>query len=267
MAKSQKGPSRVSTYPSKPAIGSPVWARQQCLNLLIEMDLGLASSSGDPEGIHKARVASKRLRALCHLLRRSHPGKSRRLSQAVGRYARALGGQRDQQVLLALAEHLQLDAPKDVRKALRAWSRHQASIPAPGGEQVKRIRRKIKRWQKRCQGWRLGKVSHKGLERAWRRTCSQEDKLVRRFAGNKPLDLHTWRKLSKRRLYQGQLLQPGRKQKQLKRRASQLGDWHDLEMLRLALTDNAELEHYLSLCQHKLLKQVSGQVLPTQELL
>jgi len=192
---------------------------------------------GDADGIHEARKACKKLRALLRLIRpflgRAYRAENLRLRDV----GRSLSAGRDATVIVETAQRLYADATGPLRAVPAALG------AAPqGGVSIEEARRLLATERHRIAEWRLANLSAGGLLvglLAGYRTARARYRDTRRRAT--PAALHEWRKQAKYHGYQCALIAPlwpgaaGARIRRLKQLSDALGWHHDLVVLAGAL--------------------------------
>ncbi|MDY6948602.1 MAG: CHAD domain-containing protein [Pseudomonadota bacterium] len=203
--------------------------------------------------IHDARKQLKKARAALRLLRDGiGPSAYRRENTALRDAARPLGVARDSKVLIAaldeLVEHhapasqaLKLDRFRRVLRKEQAAAR-QAITATLINEQRKALSEassRVERWRMSGEPWH---VIGGGIERVYR---GGKKAMQAAAASRTSEDLHAWRKQVKYLWHQLQILEPawpallGELAAQAHKLADQLGDDHDLAVLRGKISGNA----------------------------
>ncbi len=201
---------------------------------------GRESLAGEPtaSAVHETRKAVKRTRAALALLKRGLGSEQvELLDTALKEAARSIGPVRDADVLGALATemdlHLPVEAPHDreARVATASAALDQAEYLAGALDLVDLqpdllLRALARAWGKARKGYRKAKQSRQ------------------------PIDVHEWRKATKRLLYQVELLEslvPGLHgvAKLVDELQHQLGDHHDLHVLQDAAAGDATVSTML----------------------
>jgi len=191
-----------------------------------------------PSDVHGARKRCKKLRAMLRLLRGPLGDRYSPLNRGIRDAARALSGQRDDDVVAALCNKLHADAPE------MAWSTVPAALsPAaadgPRGDDAQAMLADIAR---QLDEEPLPVITPEdlalGLCNGYRRTRKRWRKAMVDPRDAAPL--HEWRKEVKYHMHNCQVLAPlwpalKRQRKELDRLADALGDHHDRFMLEQRL--------------------------------
>ena len=220
----------------------------------------LAIEPNDPrlaDHVHQVRKRMKMLRGLLRLMRYAMPAERyRQENVALRDAARALSGSRDAQVCIetfdslvpadALADSAAQLAP--VRDALVAAKERLLAEDEPkaAGDTTRQhldtARSELEAIRERLPGWRLTGKGFKavagGLEHVY---AKGRKAYAQAYASGSDRDFHEWRKQAKYHWYQVRLLRAlwpvamRARAKSLKALADQLGDDHDLTVLRAEL--------------------------------
>jgi CHAD domain-containing protein len=237
--------------------------------------LGRHVGSGDGagraarEGIHDARTALKRVRALIGMVA---PGVGRPARHACGEL-RALGRKlslvRDAEVLLATFDRVRRAVPRtrdpqltEARRTLEALLRErEAGVrPQQRGVSAKlaRARREVGRWAPNEDRWR---ALSPGLVNGYRR-CRRRMRAA--YADGTPEAFHAWRRAVKTHRYQMQALESlwptelEAQRRDLEKLGDLLGEEHDLAVLadtlreeRTCFADNDTCSHFLAALEQR----------------
>lgn len=198
-----------------------------------------------PSDVHGARKRCKKLRAMLRLLRAPLGERYSPLNRGIRDAARALSGQRDDDVVAELCNKLQADAPE------LAWNAVPGALPPAtasvdhgrdAGAMLTEIARQLD--EEPLPALTPEDLAH-GLCNGYRRTRKRWRKAMVDPSDATPL--HEWRKEVKYHLHNCALMAPlwpalKRRRKELDRLADALGDHHDRFMLeqRLKALDEAE---------------------------
>lgn len=202
-----------------------------------------------PFDIHGARKRCKKLRAMLRLLREPLGTRYASLNSSIRDAARALSGQRDDDVMAVLCRQLHKDAPE------LAWSDLPAALPAmdastTGFDDARALLHSV---DEQLADGGLPALTPEDLAAGLRNGYRRARKRWRRALQN-PKDaapLHEWRKEVKYHMHHCQLLTPlwpalKAQRKALDDLAEGLGDHHDRFMLEQRirnLGDGAKAEH------------------------
>ena len=230
-----------------------------------------AYPSPDPEGIHTARKAIKRLRALLRLLPKRPLGKQRyTLNRALRESANLLRPYRDREVLLhnltQWREPLRPTRSPVLCRALQTTQGSlQAGTPAPTGPAFENCRKVFKK-RMRSTAQDLAKLDLHGLrgatlQKAYAQRCKHTQACRQQFLSDpSAAALHQWRKRCKDQYYQMQLLRhwlalSTQSIQRIQRLEQQLGDLRDYDLAwertlalpkgALTLAERRSLRHYI----------------------
>lgn len=233
------------------ALGAGI--RRICLEYLDRASGALAHPEEGPEaGIHTARKAMKRVRAMIRLTRDIVGEEAYRNENAVLREAaRGLAGARDRTVLAATLDRLVIDhtlsLPAGAFSSLRA--RLASSEPddraAPRSREVidtlttlRACRRRFSSWAPEGPGMGMVPNGFAAVSPGLRRTYRQgRDRMRTAFEANDPVAFHLWRKSAKYLRYQLEAFEPAWPEvlepmaRATDRLAETLGDEHDFTVL------------------------------------
>jgi CHAD domain-containing protein len=204
--------------------------------------------------IHDARKQIKKARAALRLLRdATGPNSYRRENTALRDAARPLGVARDSKVLIAALDDLieryapatpslQLDKFRRVLRKEQAAARQAITVTLVNTQRrtLREVSSRIERWRMSGDEWQ---IIGGGLQRIYR-GGKKAMKVAARSRSSE--DLHDWRKQVKYLWHQLQILQPawpnllGELAAQAHKLADQLGDDHDLAVLRQKVSSNAD---------------------------
>ncbi|WP_269524963.1 CHAD domain-containing protein [Coraliomargarita parva] len=233
----------------------------------------------NPEGLHEARKAVKRLRALLRLLRGIVPDKERReIDQTLGKASRKLHHLRDREVLLDLLQQWNRELPlgrspvldRALSKLIHAIKSQPAALP--GEEECRllqeRFAQKLKQAGKRFHKLDLSSVNWKSLKKNLLNYEASKDK-ARQSCMEAPTEkhLHNWRKRLKDCFYQSIFLKERLELTDeylasIKAEESTLSDARDCDLARemlpplastcLTPTERRSLSHFLGKKQRAL---------------
>jgi CHAD domain-containing protein len=211
-------------------------------------------TGSDPEAVHDARVASRRLQqAVSAFFPKPRSGKARQLRRKARRVRRALGDWRNCDVLLDLVGRRQRRARREAKR--RAWEFVQAHLIERQGVASARARKKLLRqdtgdcvallrWlldHPPAGGARpLGQRLSASVRDAW---AEWQSALARAQDSRAVADLHAFRVATKDLRYRTELLhdlglEPMKSQlRWLAELQEALGAWHDREMLHQAVAE------------------------------
>jgi CHAD domain-containing protein len=221
---------------------------------LDQVERGLAELDGDDpdHGIHQVRKRCKKLRALVRLVRDTDEELYQRENAAFRDTARRASHLRDDAAMLesfdalcaAYEGHVELDSFQPVRAGLEA-GRDAASPDVDAAidamrDELDASKARIATWQFPETGF---EVIADGLARTYRRSRKRR---VDAYAAGTTEAFHEWRKRVKYHRYQVRLLQDlwtptlKARRRQLHALGEQLGDDHDLALLRARLHDDPD---------------------------
>jgi CHAD domain-containing protein len=211
-------------------------------------------AGGDPEAVHDARVASRRLQqAVSAFFPKPRTGKVRQLRRTPRRVRRALGEWRNCDVLLDLVERRQRRVRGEAKR--RAWELVRAYLLEKRTTEIARARKKLLRQgpgdyadlahrlveNRPADGAdTLMQRLHASVEDAW---AKWQSALARAQDTRAVADLHALRIATKELRYRTELLDdlaPGSMTPQLTWLADlqeALGTWHDRQLLRQAVAE------------------------------
>jgi CHAD domain-containing protein len=229
-------------------------------------------SNEDPvSAVHDARKAIKKSRSLLRLARGAMPAKQRRReNDALRRAARHLSAKRDSDVMLAtlgeLSERYAGQVPARTFKAIGrelgpARQRQNGHPGGPGAnaqavDELGQVRMRVDNWSISDRDWT-------GLDQGLTRSYARGRKAFKRARTTRSsTHLHDWRKRAKDLWYHSRLLAPTcgpairGQAKDAHKLADLLGDEHDLNVLRQALTRRdlavaADVDAVLTLIDHR----------------
>ncbi|WP_313054734.1 CHAD domain-containing protein [Pseudomonas lopnurensis] len=237
-------------YRIRPRRNAAKQVRKAALDRISEAMRALALPAAQrAEGVHQARKRFKELRALLRLMREPLGGAFARENRCVRDLGRALSESREATAMLeswdALAEaHRAVFACEPLQQVRQRLAQRAEPAADDGALEasIEQALRQLRELAVRVDDWPLdGKgfaLLEAGLERSYR-----EGRRDLARAQRDPGDecLHEWRKRVKDQWYHSQLLAPcwpgafDCRCKQLKRLADDLGDDHDLAMMRQLL--------------------------------
>jgi CHAD domain-containing protein len=224
------------------------------LGAAIELVEEYPGESGGEATVHEVRKAVKRVRALLRVLR-GELGRKRyaRENSTLRDCARRLAGARDAEVMVATLDGLLKRRPEAFAgspgvAALRAQLLAEREAAAAGGigdaqvrgavaEELRAVRRRMKRWKPRTRGF---KAVAPGLERLYREGRGGLRTAGKDGGGRRNEEaLHSWRKRVKDLRYAAETLDRGEKSHRRVRRVAReadrlgemLGEEHDLALL------------------------------------
>jgi len=208
----------------------------------------------DPEVVHDARVASRRLQqAVSAFFPKPRSGKARQLRRTARRVRRALGDWRDCDVLLDLVERRQRRARREAKR--RAWELVRAYLLEKRSTERGRARKKLLRQDADdCTAlvrWLLDHPPAGGARPLGQRLSGKvrdawaewQSALARAQDTQAVADLHGFRVATKDLRYRLELLhdlglEPMKRQlRWLADLQGALGGWHDREMLHQAIAE------------------------------
>lgn len=194
-----------------------------------------------PEDIHGARKRCKRLRAMLRLIRDPLGDRYGALNHGIRDAARALSGQRDDDVVNELCGKLQKASPE------MAWTAVPAVLPpaaATGSGPVGEARTMLADIARQLEEAPFPPLTPddlaQGLRKGYRRTRKRWRRAL--VDPRDAVPLHEWRKEVKYHMHNCQLMEPlwpalKRHRKALDKLADGLGDHHDRFMLMHRLQD------------------------------
>ena len=221
--------------------------------------------------VHSARKAVKKERSLLRMARGSMPASQRRRENAALRDAsRGLSGARDAEAMIAtlddLSERYAGQVPESTFHAIREQlevRRDQQREALRGSALGTRAVGQLGAVRVRVEGWKLDGDGWKAVETGLRRSYTDgRSAFTRAQTGRSIEGLHAWRKRVKDLWYQERLLASvagpvlAGQVKEAHRLADQLGDDHDLGVLREALTRGSvhapvDLDAVVGLIDHR----------------
>lgn len=225
--------------------------RRQLRKALKKLD---GSHDADDEDIHEARKRIKQARATLRLMRETLPrAHYRREDRTLQASAHPLSLARDAKVLVEafdrlLAHHREARQAGGTRALRRALVRQRTAARASvRGENVRRARRGLRRARACARGWSLGKKGWRRLARGATRQYAQGRECLEAVRREATVEtLHRWRKQAKYLYLQLELLTPvcvaevRRLACGLRRLSDELGDDHDLAMLRETIASRTD---------------------------
>jgi len=200
--------------------------------------------------IHRARLATKKVRAVLKLVRSSAPKLYRTENRRLGRAARAFSAWRDADAMLAcfaslLERHADAIRPArfdPVSRALRAHRRAIQPRPAEVRRAVREFVAALRETDRRLSRWKPD-LDFDALAEGLRRSYRRARRALRAVRRNPTAEkFHAWRKATKACGYQCRLLRaawrPAMKElgRELKELGGRLGDEHDFHLLAAWLT-------------------------------
>ena len=198
------------------------------------------SMAAIPADVHGARKRCKKLRATLRLLRGPLGERYSPLNRSIRDVARALSGQRDDDVVAALCTQLDKEAPE------LAWGNLPDALPAarPGSAGFEEAHALLQAVDDQLAAEGLPPITPEDLASGLRNGYRRARKRWRRALPD-PKDatpLHEWRKEVKYHMHHCQLLTPlwpalKSRRKALDRLADGLGDHHDRYMLEQRIKD------------------------------
>lgn len=225
--------------------------RRQLLQGLKKLD---GSHEADDEDIHDARKRIKQARATLRLMRETLPRADyRREDRTLQASAHPLSRARDAKVLVEafdrlLAHHRaarQAGGTRALRRAL--VQQRTAARVRVRGDDMRRARRGLRRARAGARDWSLGKQGWKRLARGATRLYAQGRECLEAVRREATVEtLHRWRKQAKYLYLQLELLTPvcvaevGRLARGLRALSDELGDDHDLAMLRQTVASRTD---------------------------
>jgi CHAD domain-containing protein len=220
-----------------------------------QVDAALTEADGhdDADAVHRVRKRCKRIRALLRLVR---PQLGDRYSSENAWYrdtARDLAHVRDAEVVLAsfdnLVEHFEEPIDRRAIASIRAQlirRRRQARDRSELRDRLRIFRNRLRKARRRIESWRLTDDGFAALEGGLAKSYAQGRKAMQAAYDTPSTEaLHEWRKRVKDHAHQVGMLRSVWKEPMNARRdevdalADQLGDDHDLSVLRDALLSSS----------------------------
>lgn len=239
----------ASTRPSTETLAVPV--REQCVALcetcLAVLDSDPANAIDRDLAIHEMRVATKRLRAAWHLVKKADAEIAKLRRNGLRLLSAEIAGQRDQAVLLELAGSLAAENPED-DEAFQALitSLQSTETAEPSADDIPTALLRGG-WLEELNAWRNLDLGSDREQRRLIRNALRESQtlaLARTKLGLADGDAeiwHDWRKAVKRLRYQREFVAssqgriPGVRDARISRLGTRLGERNDLANLAIGV--------------------------------
>jgi len=241
-------PVTSSTPQSTETIAIPV--REQCSSLceacLVLVATEVCSDTERDLAVHEMRVATKRLRAAWHMVKEANPDLAKQRRNALRNLSAEIAGQRDQAVLLALAESLMTEdgeANEALTSLLQNLQRSSLSKTSETDIPVTTLREE---WSQEFKAWKAIDLGDDHFQRRLVRNALRKSQLLalRRtrtaLATGEAEVWHDWRKAVKRLRYQREFVAVSQARRssvrdaRISRLGTRLGERNDLANLTVS---------------------------------